>query len=212
MGRGPSLAPAVIERALNLWASSLYRSGTDIAAALGITTGALNSLVSRARAAGDLRAIPRVVGPRPGSRNKPKAAPIKWNGPNTSRGIYRTPEVSRALKDDVLNSWSEGLDGLQVALRHRTSERYVHAIVRRARETNDPRAVARRRANRFLGCDVTLKDAVLSLTAAGIGRDDTAIIVGVTRERVQQIQSRARACVGGCTPRLSPDRTLPPAP
>lgn len=70
---------------------------------------------------------------------------------------------------------------------------YVYQVVARAREIDEPRSVGRRAMNRFTGCRVTLKDAVTALTRVGIEAEDTAIIVGVTRARVGEVLSRAKA-------------------
>lgn len=114
-------------------------------------------------------------------------------GSNASRGIYRTPAASRSLKADVLEAWAQGLDGDQVAARCGIERAYVDSIVKRARKANDPRAVSRRRQNRFAGCKVTLQQAVVALTRVGIDVDDTALIVGVTRARVREVLTHAGA-------------------
>ena len=114
-------------------------------------------------------------------------------GAHASRGIYRTPAESRSLRDDVLDAWAEGLDGAQVGVRCGVERSYVDSIVQRARRVGDPRAVSRRRKNRFDGCRISLKEAVVALTRVGIDVDDTAIIVGVTRARVREVLTHAGA-------------------
>lgn len=147
MGHGPAIPRELQERALDLWAAEPDRSGLAIAEALGLKRTTLGMIVDRARKADDPRAIHRKPGRPFGAKTKPPPAPPRCSGPNASRGIYRPPEVSRALKDGVLASWAEGLSALQCATRNRTSEVYVWSIVRRARAVRDPRAVVRRRVS-----------------------------------------------------------------
>lgn len=179
------------DHALHLWATTPGMSASEIAAAAGMKLDAFNGLIQRARQAGDPRAVDR--------DGKPVRAPREPGAPSTrrqpafKRGPYRTRSVARALRDDILNSWAEGLDGETCGMRHGVRADYVHTVVRRARETDDPRAVGTRAMNRFTGCSVSLREAVTALARVGIEADDTAIIVGVTRARVREVLTHAGA-------------------
>jgi transposase len=60
-----------------------------------------------------------------------------------SKGIYRTREETRMLREAVLDAWNNGEQGDVIAKRLWISRGYVDSLVVRARKAGDPRAAVR---------------------------------------------------------------------
>lgn len=100
------------------------RTGTQIAAACGITLNYVGVIVHALRAEGIY--LPRRRRPvRPG-----RARPVRMSRPDKL-----APD-----RDDILDAWCDGMQARDIALLTRRSLGSVKEIVRRARLASDPRA------------------------------------------------------------------------
>lgn len=118
-----------IDQVLDMWVARA--KAADIARATGLPLQRVRRIVWAARSRGDTRAAKR--GRKDGRPH------------NYCMEIYRTREQARALKEAVLNAWSQGIDGKAIATTTRIDRGYVDAIVGRARRAGDVRAIRRPR-------------------------------------------------------------------
>lgn len=106
-----------------------HAKGSEIAADLGLKSEQVNSIVTRARHAGDPRAVRRArFYQRPAEHCRRKKI------------------AAAALREAVLTGWQEGLTGAQIAYRQRIDAEYVYAIIKKARAAGDARAARRYQA------------------------------------------------------------------
>lgn len=101
-----------------------------------------------------------------------------------SKNVYRTRAETAALKNAVLDAWSDGEDGCALSQRLQIDRGYLDVIVRRARAKGDPRAERRYQQTDSYGwrraLHGSLGDRVWSMHKEGKSAEEIAIALGRT--------------------------------